>query len=55
MVQEGETCAGGQPEIVPMDSVRAYFPARIQRTQRLVGVDRCLRVRRIKAAQAPAA
>jgi hypothetical protein len=55
IVYQGETCAVGQPEIVPMDSVRAYFPATIQRAQRLVGADRCLRVRRVEAATAPAA
>jgi deazaflavin-dependent oxidoreductase (nitroreductase family) len=55
IVHHGGTCAVGQPEIVPMDSVRAYFPATIARTQRLVDVDQCLRVRRVKAAQAPAA
>jgi deazaflavin-dependent oxidoreductase (nitroreductase family) len=46
IVHDGHICAVGQPEIVPMDSVRAYFPAKVARAQRLVGVDRCLRVRR---------
>jgi deazaflavin-dependent oxidoreductase (nitroreductase family) len=55
IVHHGDTYPVGQPEIVPMDSARAYFPATIARTQRLVGVDRCLRVRRVQAAQAPAA
>ena len=48
IVLDGATYAVDQPEIVPMDSARAYFPARIRRTQRLVRVDRCLRVRRVK-------
>jgi len=51
IVHEGDTYPVGQPEIVPMESVRAYFPARIRRAQRLVRVDRCLRVRRVKAAK----
>ena len=55
IVHHGQTCTVGQPEIGPMDSVRAYFPAAIQRTQRLVGVDRGLRVRRVTAAKTPAA
>lgn len=55
IVHDGDTYAVGQPEIVPMESVRAYFPARIQRTQRLVRVDRCLRVRRVEAAETSAA
>jgi deazaflavin-dependent oxidoreductase (nitroreductase family) len=55
IVHDGHIRAVGQPEIVPMDSVRAYFPAKIARTQRLVGVDRCLRVRRVRAAQTSAA
>jgi deazaflavin-dependent oxidoreductase (nitroreductase family) len=48
IVHQGDTYPVDQPEIVPMDSARAYFPARIQRTQRLVRVDRCLRVRWVK-------
>lgn len=55
IVHDGDTYAVGQPEIVLMESVRAYFPARIQRTQRLVRVDRCLRVRRVKVAETSAA
>jgi deazaflavin-dependent oxidoreductase (nitroreductase family) len=55
IVHDGHVCAVGQPEIVPMDSVRAYFPATMARAQRLAGVDRCLRVRRVRAAQASAA
>jgi len=51
IVHDGDTYPVGQPEIVPMQSARAYFPATIQRTQRLVRVDRCLRVRRVQAAK----
>ena len=55
IVHDGAAYPVGQPEIVPMDSVRAYFPAKIARAQRLVRADRCLRVRRVTAAQTPAA
>jgi deazaflavin-dependent oxidoreductase (nitroreductase family) len=55
IVHHGHTCAVGQPEIVRMASVREYFPAKIARAQRLVRADRCLRVRRIKAANTSAA
>ena len=50
IVHEGDTHAVDQPQVVPMESARAYFPVKIQQTQRLVGVDRCLRVRRVKVA-----
>jgi deazaflavin-dependent oxidoreductase (nitroreductase family) len=50
IVHDGDACPVGQPEIVPMDSVRAYFPAKIARAQRLVRADQCLRVRRVTAA-----
>jgi deazaflavin-dependent oxidoreductase (nitroreductase family) len=52
IVHDGDTDPVDQPEIVPMDSARAYFPATIARAQRLVGADRCLRVRRVRAAEA---
>ena len=55
IVHDGDTYPVDQPEIVPMESARAYFPAKIQRTQRLVRVDRCLRVRRVKVAKTSAA
>jgi deazaflavin-dependent oxidoreductase (nitroreductase family) len=50
IVHDGDTYSVDQPEIVPMESARAYFPATLQRTHRLVGVEGCLRVRRVKAA-----
>lgn len=54
IVHEGDTSSVDQPEIVPMDSVRAYFPAKTRRTQRLVRVDRCLRLRKVKVAKTSA-
>jgi deazaflavin-dependent oxidoreductase (nitroreductase family) len=55
IVHQGETYPVDQPEIVPIKSARAYFPATLQRTHRLVGVQGCLRVRRVKAAMTSAA
>ena len=55
IVHEGYTYPVDRPEIVPMDSARAYFPAVTQRLQRPVRVDRCLRVRRVKPAKTSAA
>jgi deazaflavin-dependent oxidoreductase (nitroreductase family) len=55
IVNEGETYPVDQPEIVPMESARAYFPATTQRLQRPVRVDQCLRVRRVEAAKTSAA
>jgi deazaflavin-dependent oxidoreductase (nitroreductase family) len=51
IVHHGETCLVDQPELVPIQSARAYFPATLQRTHRLVGVEECLRVRRVKVAR----
>src|SRR5215218_3884865 len=50
IVHHGATYPVDQPEIVPMEHARAYFPATLQRTHRLVRVEGCLRVRRVKAA-----
>lgn len=55
VVHEGETYPVDRPQIVPLASVRAYFPATIQRLHRLVGVDRCLKVRRVETAETFAA
>jgi deazaflavin-dependent oxidoreductase (nitroreductase family) len=55
IVLQGDTYIVDQPEIVPMASVRAYFPAKIRRAQRVVRVDQCLRVRRVKVAETSAA
>ena len=51
IMHQGATYPVDQPEIVPIKSARAYFPATLQRTHRLVGVEGCLRVRRVKAAK----
>jgi hypothetical protein len=53
IVHQGETYPVDQPEIVPIKSARAYFPATLQRTHRLVGVEGCLRVRRVTVAKTP--
>jgi deazaflavin-dependent oxidoreductase (nitroreductase family) len=55
IVHQGETYPVDQPEIVAMESARAYFPATLQRTHRLVGVEGCLRVRRVTVATTSAA
>jgi deazaflavin-dependent oxidoreductase (nitroreductase family) len=55
IVHQGETYPVDQPEIVPMERARAYFPATLQRTHRLVRVNGCLRVRRVKVAKTSAA
>ena len=54
IVHQGETYPVDQPEIVLMEHARAYFPATLQRTHRLVGVEGCLRVRRVKVARTSA-
>ena len=55
IVHHGATCPVDQPELVAMERARAYFPATLQRTHRLVGVEGCLRVRRVKVAKTSAA
>jgi deazaflavin-dependent oxidoreductase (nitroreductase family) len=55
IVDDGEACPVDRPEIVPIDSARAYFPATLQRIHRRIGVDRCLRVRRVEVAKTSAA
>jgi hypothetical protein len=55
IVHEGGACPVDRPEIVPMDSVRAYFPATLQRIHRRIRVDRCLRVRRVEVGKTSAA
>jgi deazaflavin-dependent oxidoreductase (nitroreductase family) len=37
-----------RPEILPIDEVEPYFPARLQRSHRLAGVHECLRVRPVQ-------
>jgi deazaflavin-dependent oxidoreductase (nitroreductase family) len=55
IVHKGETYPVNQPEVVPMETATAYFPATLQRTHRLIRVDRCLRVRRVKVEKTAAA
>jgi deazaflavin-dependent oxidoreductase (nitroreductase family) len=55
IVHEGDTYPVDQPQIVPMERARTYFPATTQRTQRLVRVNRCLRVRGVNVAKTSAA
>jgi deazaflavin-dependent oxidoreductase (nitroreductase family) len=47
IVHEGHTYAVDDPEIVPMRSVQAHFPAGDQRGFRWLGTDQALRVRRV--------
>jgi deazaflavin-dependent oxidoreductase (nitroreductase family) len=51
IVHEGGTYRVDRPQIVPIESVRAYFPAAIQQIHRRIRVDKCLRVRRAEAAR----
>ena len=51
IVNKGKTYHVDRPKIVPMESARRYFPGTIQRIDRLIRVDRCLRVRRIEVAK----
>ncbi len=55
IVHQGQTYPVDQPELVPMERARAYFPATLQRTHRLIHVERYLRVRRVKVAKTSAA
>lgn len=48
IVHEGRTYQVDRPEIVPMASVADRFPASDQRGFRLLGVDQCLRLRRVR-------
>lgn len=55
IVHEGATYPVDQPEIVPMERARAYFPGTLRRIHRRLRVDRCVRVRRVEVAKTPAA
>ena len=55
IVHQGHSYPVDRPEIVSMDSARAYFPATLQRIHRRIRVDRCLRVRRVEVAKTSAA
>lgn len=54
IIQEGHSYPVDRPEIVPIESVRSYFPQVIHGIDRLIHVDECLRVRRVEGAQMPA-
>jgi deazaflavin-dependent oxidoreductase (nitroreductase family) len=54
IVHEGDTYPVDRPEIVPMESARAYFPKMTQLIHRRIRIDRCLRVRRVGVAKASA-
>jgi deazaflavin-dependent oxidoreductase (nitroreductase family) len=45
LVHRGETYPVEQPEIVPRESARVYFPAAIRRLHDRIHVESCLRVR----------
>lgn len=49
LVHEGHTYAVDQPEIIPMQAVETCFSASDQRSQRLFGVDECLRLRNVES------
>ena len=48
IVNEGHTYRVDQPEVIPMEAAAAYLPAKDQRNHRLIGVEQCLRVRRVE-------
>ncbi len=52
LLHEGRTYSVDRPEIVPMRAVETSFTASDQRSQRLFGVDECLRVRRVEPGEA---
>ena len=51
IVHQGHIYPVDHPQIVSMESVRAYFPAKTRRPQHLVDVDQCLRVGRVEEAK----
>jgi hypothetical protein len=55
IVHQGDAYPVDQPEIVSMASVRASFPAKVRGLQRLVRVDKCLCVHRVKVEEVSAA
>ena len=46
LVSDGRTIALDSPEVVSADMITELLPKREQRSQRMFGVDQCLRVRR---------
>jgi deazaflavin-dependent oxidoreductase (nitroreductase family) len=51
IVDEGSTYEVDQPRVVPIAAAEAYFSPQDQRAHRMFAVDRCLRLRRVGAAQ----
>jgi deazaflavin-dependent oxidoreductase (nitroreductase family) len=52
IVNEGSTYRVDQPEVIPMEAAGGNLPAKDQRNLRLIGVDQCLRVRRVRPGEA---
>jgi deazaflavin-dependent oxidoreductase (nitroreductase family) len=52
IVHEGRSHRVDQPEVIPLQAVAGYLSANDQRNLRLIGVDRCLRVRRVQPGEA---
>jgi len=52
IVKEGCTYRVDQPEVIPMEAAGGNLPAKDQRNLRLIGVDQCLRVRRVQPGEA---
>jgi len=50
IVDEGVVHEVDRPEVVPINLVESWFPAKDQRAHRLFGVDECLRVHRVASA-----
>jgi deazaflavin-dependent oxidoreductase (nitroreductase family) len=53
IVNEGHAYRVHQPEVIPLKAAAAHLPASDRRAQRLIGVDQCLRVRRVDPEAAP--
>ena len=52
IVHEGVAYPIHEPEVIPMERVRASFPNALQRAHRRLRVDHCLRVRRVEGGKA---
>jgi deazaflavin-dependent oxidoreductase (nitroreductase family) len=52
IVNEGRTHRVDQPEVIPIKAAAGWLPANDQRNHRLIGVDQCLRVRRVEPGEA---
>jgi deazaflavin-dependent oxidoreductase (nitroreductase family) len=49
VVHTGKTSRVDQPELIPMDEVKAHFPPKDQRGHDFFKVTQCLRVRRVES------